>query len=168
MPMPIRLPVRALTRAAFEPFGEVIEIAGRSPETINAGHTEKWGDLATIDTLAEGGRPALHRYRSEPVRLPFTVEIMERHPLGSQGFIPLHDRPFLVVVAPAGAEPGPQAIRAFLTDGRQGVNYYRGTWHHYQLTLDQPGDYLVIDRAGPGLNLEEYRLAQPLIIERAE
>jgi ureidoglycolate lyase len=102
------------------------------------------------------------------VRLPFTVEIMERHPLGSQGFIPLHDRPFLVVVAPPGAEPGPAAIRAFLTDGRQGVNYYRGTWHHYQLTLDQTGDYLVIDRAGPGLNLEEYRLAQPLIIERAE
>jgi len=166
--VPIRLPVRALTRAAFEPFGEVIDIAGRSPETINAGHTQKWGDLASIDTLAEGGRPALHRYRSEPVRLPFTVEIMERHPLGSQSFVPLHDRPFLVVVAPAGAEPGPQTIRAFLTDGRQGVNYYRGTWHHYQLTLDQAGDYLVIDRAGPGPNLDEHRLECPLIIERAE
>jgi ureidoglycolate lyase len=149
----IRLPARPLTRAAFEPFGEIIDIAGRSPETINAGHTRKWGDLASIDTLAEGGRTALHRYRSEPVR---------------QGFVPLHGQPFLVVVAPAGAEPGPEAIRAFLTDGRQGVNYHRGTWHHYQLTLDQPGDYLVIDRAGPGLNLDEYRLAQPLIIDRAE
>lgn len=166
--MSIRLPVRALSREAFEPFGEVIDSAGQVAETINAGQTQKWADLATIDTQAGGGRTALHRYRSEPVRLPFTVEIMERHPLGSQGFIPLHGRPFLVVVAPAGAEPGPEAIRAFLTDGRQGVNYHRGTWHHYQLTLDQPGDYLVIDRAGPGLNLDEYRLAQPLIIERAD
>ena len=107
-------------------------------------------------------------FAGTPYDFPLRLAMVERHPLGSQGFVPLHDRPFLVVVAPAGAEPGPEAVRAFLTDGRQGVSYYRGTWHHYQLTLDQPGDYLVIDRAGPGLNLDEHRLAQPLVIERVE
>jgi ureidoglycolate lyase len=165
MPMPTRLPLQALTREAFEPFGEVIDIAGRSAQSINDGRALKWADLATLDTLAGGGRTALHRYRSEPIRWPFAIEKLERHPLGSQAFIPLHQRPFLVVVAPAGGEPGPETIRGFLTDGQQGVNYFRGTWHHYQLTLDQPGDYLVIDRAGPGRNLDEFRLPQPLLIE---
>jgi ureidoglycolate lyase len=160
-----RLTAQPLSREAFEAFGEVIEIAGRRAEPINEGRAQKWADLATLDTQTAGGRSALHRYRSRPVGLPFTVEDLECHPLGSQAFIPLHDRPFLVVVAPAGNPPAADSVRAFLTDGQQGVNLFRGTWHHPQLTLGEAGDYLVIDRAGPGPNLEECRLAVTLQVD---
>lgn len=162
------LTLERLTPEAFAPFGEVIGLSaamsGRRGETINYGHTERFADLARIDVAAEGGRAALHLYRSRPVSLPFAVEVMERHPLGSQAFVPLHSRPFAVIVAPAGDALRRQSIRAFLTDGRQGVNLARGVWHHYQLTLVEPSDYLVIERAGPGENCEERGIDPPLMI----
>lgn len=161
----VRLTAQPLTREAFAAFGEVIEIAGRAAESINQGRADKWADLATLDTRTAGGRAGLHRYHSRPVRLPFTIELLERHPLGSQAFIPLHERPFLVVAAPAGDPPAAESVQAFLTDGQQGVNFFRDTWHHSQLTLGEAGDYLVIDRIGPGANLEECRLAETLRID---
>ena len=90
---------------------------------------------------------------------------MERHPLGSQAFIPLHNRPFPVVVAVAGPQPGIRDIRAFLSNGRQGINLRAGSWHHYQLSLEQSSDYLVIDRAGEDVNFEEINLEEPLTLQ---
>lgn len=158
------LRLQALTPEAFAPFGDVIGIEGREAELINYGLTRKYADLATIDVGRDGGRPAVHLYRSRPVALPLRVEVMERHPLGSQAFVPLHGRPFIVIVAPAGDAPERDAIRAFLTDGTQGVNLARGVWHHYQVTLGEESDYFVIDRAGPGENFEEARIDPPLVI----
>ena len=79
---------------------------------------------------------------------------MERHPLGSQAFVPMSERPFAVVVAPPGSAPEPSDLRAFVTNGRQGVHYRPGVWHHPLLVLDQPADVLVIDRVGPGVDLD--------------
>ncbi len=153
-----------LTAEAFERFGEVISAGGHTAELINAGHTQKFTDLAGIDTTAEGGSTAVHIYRSQPLSLPLEIKVMERHPLGSQAFMPLHNRPFLVIVAPAGEVLESDDVRAFLSNGQQGINLRRGTWHHYQISLQQVSDYLVIDRMGPGANFEQRQLSPPLLI----
>jgi len=128
-----------LTREAFKPFGDVLETAGIKPELINQTRTQKFADLANI-TLANEGRAQISIYRSKAIELPFHILMMERHPFGSQAFFPLHDRPFPVVVVSPDSIPGPDTIRVFLSNGRQGVNIHPGVWHHYQLTLDKTSD----------------------------
>lgn len=148
-----------LTRAAFSPFGDVLETEGIDPDLINFGHTQKFARLAEVTTL-DNGRAELSIYRSSTVVLPFRIRLMECHPLGSQAFYPLHQRPFPVVVAKAAAPPGPEDLRVFLTNGRQGVNLHAGVWHHYQLSLGQDSDYLVIDRGGEGDNYREHHFEE--------
>ena len=159
---PERLELEPLTEEAFAPFGEVIQQQGVIPEIINYGHTQKFADLARIDTAEGGGKTTIHLYRSQAVTLPFLIERMERHPLGSQAFMPLHNQPFPVIVAPPGDNPEVQAIRGFISNGEQGINFHKGVWHHYQLSLAGICDYLVIDRAGPQNNCEEWVLDRPL------
>jgi ureidoglycolate lyase len=153
-----------LMKETFSPFGEVLETVDVVPELINFGNTRKYGDLAEV-TLAEGGRAQLSIYRSSAVELPFRIQLMERHPLGSQAFFPLHDRPFPVVVAPPDELPCATNIRVFLSNGRQGVNLHPGVWHHYQLTLGQDSDYIVFDRNGAGGNYSEHHLDEELILD---
>ena len=147
-----------LTAEAFEPFGEVIstEAAERS-FAINYGATTRFHDLACIDP--GDGRIIVSIFRSTPLPAPVIIKLLERHPLGSQAFMPLNGRPFLVVVAPPG-ELNLSEIRVFLARGDQGVNYAPGTWHHYSLALEAASDFLVIDRAGEGTNLDEVELAE--------
>ena len=149
------LSVEPLTIEAFEPFGDVIEPDNaREIRLINGGTTTRFHDLATIDVTAEGGRPLVNIFRGKPFSLPVEIAMMERHPLGSQAFVPLHDRPFLIVVAPDdGGKPGRPV--AFVARGGQGVNYAKNTWHHPLVSLDVMSDFLVIDRGGDGVNLEE-------------
>jgi ureidoglycolate lyase len=150
------LAVEPLDAAAFAPFGEVIEAASaRRAFAINAGTTERFDDLARIDTDADGGRPVLSLFRAQPRALPFAVRMLERHPLGSQAFMPLDPAiRYLVVVA-----EDPLALpRAFLASHGQGVNYRRGGWHHPLIALDRVSEFLVIDRAGPGGNCDEVEL----------
>lgn len=147
------LAVEALTASAFALFGEVVE-AGAAPESINEGTARRYADLATIEL--EGGRPRVSLYRAEARSLPLAITMLERHPLGSQLFMPLSPEPFMVVVAPAAPVPDRSAVRAFLTNGRQGVNYRRGTWHH-PLIAPRAGEFLVLDRGGPGANCDEFR-----------
>lgn len=154
-----RLTPQPLTAEAFAPFGEVIE-AGPAAEqrAINYGATTRFHDLAKVDVAEDSGTPLISIFRSTPLERPVRVKIMERHPVASQAFMPLSARPYLVVVAPPG-ELDPEAIRAFLAGPGQGVNYARGTWHHYSLALDEVSDFLVVDRGGPGDNLDEVELA---------
>lgn len=152
----IVLTVETLTRDAFAPFGDVIEAtAAAKTYAINAGTTTRFHDLATIDTAREGGRTVLSLFRAQPRELPFAVTMLERHPLGSQAFVPVSKQPYLVVVSEA-----PDAVpRAFLARDGQGVNYRAGTWHHPLLALGEISDFLVIDRGGPGSNCDEVVLA---------
>jgi len=159
-----RLKLNPLTAEAFEPFGDIIQADGVSPQSINYGHTLKYADLARIDTGESGGETTIHLYRSQAATLPFPVERMERHPLGSQAFMPLHPRPFPVIVASPGDGPDIQAVRGFITNGKQGVNIHRGVWHHHLISLKGICDYLVIDRAGPQINCDEWALDGRLII----
>ena len=145
------LAVAALARADFAPFGDVIEAAGEGIP-INEGMAHRFHDLAAIDAGTGGGRLAVSVFRARPWPRPIQVRVMERHPLGSQAFVPMSERPFAVVVAPPGPAPKPEDLRAFVTNGRQGVHYRPGVWHHPLLVLDQPADVLVIDRVGPGVD----------------
>jgi len=153
-----------LTAESFRPFGDVLETNGRIPQEINQGNTQKFADLADI-TIGEGGRVQFSIYRSDVIELPFRIDLMERHPLGSQLFYPLHQLPFPIIVAPADAYPDSSNIRAFLSNGNQGINLHPNIWHHYQLTLQQASDYIVVDRAGGGENYEEHRLQEDLFLQ---
>ena len=147
------LQLEPLTAEAFEPFGTVVELDEMDPLPINEGFTIKFGDLFPLDCHHEGGEVALHFYHSTARTLPLVLNGMERHPLGSQAFWPLHNRPFVVVVAPASRELDESAIQGFITSGRQAIQYNRGTWHHYQISLDQDSDFLVLDQEGTGKQL---------------
>ena len=86
---------------------------------------------------------------------------MERHPLGTQAFIPVNGGRFFVVVAPAG-EFDPSSIRAFVTNGRQGINYRPGTWHHGFLAAEAGDDFIILERFGPGENCDFASLESPV------
>lgn len=151
------LRVEALTQQAFAPFGEVIQTAAASTiQHINDGTAQRFHALAHVDTGSHGGTPIISIFRAQPRVLPFTVHLLERHPLGSQAFMPLSPHPYLVVVG-----SHPDAVpRAFLAQPGQGINLHRGTWHHPLLALAARSDFLVIDRAGAGDNCEEVLLPQ--------
>lgn len=153
-----RLVPEPLTAEAFRPFGDVIEASDnvrRIP--INYGATTRYHDLARIDVEDGGGHAIVSIFRGKPLTPPL-LKIFERHPLGSQSFTPLSGRSYLVAVAPSG-DFDPAAVRLFRAAPHQGVNYAKGTWHHYLLPLEAESDFLVIDRAGPGANLDEVELA---------
>ncbi|MCT9119051.1 ureidoglycolate lyase [Cupriavidus gilardii] len=158
---PDSLPLIAqpLTAAAFAPFGDVIESDGHAPIAINRGMCHRFHDLAEVDVSTNDGRPLINLFESQPYALPLALTSFERHPLGSQAFIPLGDVPFLVVVAPPGDTIAPQAVRAFVTNGRQGVNYRKGVWHHSLIVTEGVARFIVVDRGGPGNNCDELELA---------
>ena len=139
----------------FAPFGQVISLDNAHSYPINQGLTTRFHDLMDIDVSDEGGRPIVNVFRTQPLPLPHVVKIMERHPLGSQAFIPLDGEPFLVLVAPPQSKLQAEDLRLFVTDGCQGVNFYKNTWHHFQIVTDHCRDFIVIDRGGDGENLEE-------------
>jgi ureidoglycolate lyase len=142
-----------LTREAFRPFGDVIEMEGSAHYTINQGFTERFNDLAFVDVASEGGTTNVSLFLAEPRLAPVAIRLMERHPLGSQLFVPLQDRPWLVLVAADARDFA--SYRAFSATGRQGVNYARNVWHHPLLVLDAGSRFVIVDRKGPGNNLEE-------------
>jgi ureidoglycolate lyase len=151
-----RIAVEPLTSAAFAPFGDVVDTADARAISINQGFAQRWDRLAAIDVTAGGGTVNVSLFEAQPRPQPIVVALMERHPLGSQLFAPMQDRPWLVVVC---ADPrNPASFRAFRADGRQGVNYARNVWHHPLLVLDPGSRFLVVDRTGPGRNLEEFQL----------
>ncbi|MBD5804450.1 Ureidoglycolate lyase [Azoarcus sp. Aa7] len=165
MPEPLHIVAEPLTPEAFAPFGDVISARDDVRRfAINGGNTMRFHDLAQIDPGPDG-RTIASIFRGQPRALPFPVEMMERHPLGSQAFVPMSGRPYLVVVAPAGDPPTTENLRVFVARGDQGVNYARGVWHHPLLALDTVCDFVVIDRAGNGHNCDEVTLAEPVLID---
>lgn len=155
----LTISISPLTAAGFAAYGDVIETEGRDHYPINAGMAERYSDLAAVDVGAAGGRPLISLCRAQPVNLPLRLRLMERHPLSSQAFVPLSRTPFLIVVAPAGASLRSEDIRAFRSNGRQGINYRAGTWHHPLLALDEASEFLIVDRGGDGANCDEIPIA---------
>lgn len=143
-----------LNPAAFAPFGDVLDATGDF-RLINGGLCHRHHDRGNLDF--GDARAGLSIFHAAPRSLPYVVDLIERHPEGSQAFIPMTQHPFLIITA-----PDPLASpRAFLTNGAQGINLHRGTWHGVLTPLHAPGLFAVIDRIGPTPNLEEHRYAAP-------
>jgi len=150
-PRRIRLAPEPLTAEGFAPFGAVIEADHARSYLINGGRTRRYNALAAADCGADGD-VVLSIFRGTPWPAPVRIAMLERHPLGSQAFVPMERLPWLAVVA---ERPEPEACRAFLVRGDQGLQIGRGVWHHPLLALAPAQDFLVVDRRGPGENLEE-------------
>ncbi|MEM7302369.1 MAG: ureidoglycolate lyase [Pseudomonadota bacterium] len=158
--MPITIKAEPLTREAFATFGDLIDQSGEEPIIINNGTTQRFHRLATTETAGEDAQAIINIFKGQPFVPPVNITMFERHPLGSQAFVPLSGQPFLVVVADNGEQDTPEEFRVFLAQPNQGVNYARNVWHHPLISLEEECDFLVVDREGAGTNLEEYFLPQ--------
>lgn len=162
-PMARTIQAQPLTAEAFAPFGTVIEAVGDPSFMINAGRCGRYHDLARPQVLGGGGTVAISIGRSDAVTLPMPVDLLERHPLGSQAFVPMGQAQMVVVVAPD-ADGAPGQPVAFVSRAGQGVQYHAGTWHGVLAPLENAADFLIIDRVGDGSNLDEVHLEEPFTV----
>ena len=159
----VSLEVQKLTHEAFKPFGDVIDAEGDFIE-INQGTCQRFHDLASIDVTENSGRPLFNIFRATPRLRPIAIKIIERHPLSSQAFFPLDNKPYFVLVAPAAEEVDINSLSVFIANGRQGVNYHRGIWHHPLMAIDEVTDFIVIDRGGEGENCDEFYFPEDITV----
>lgn len=163
---------KPLTSEAFSAFGDVIEASADANNfAINDGFTRRYHDLAKVDVNDADadnnkGHAIISIFRSTPLAQPIAIKMMERHPHGSQAFIPMGQNPYLVVVAPSG-EFEVNSIEIFIANANQGVNYHKGTWHHFCLALGSESDFLVVDRGGAGDNCDVLELDGSLVIAQS-
>ncbi len=157
----MKIIIEPMTADAFAPFGDLLEAKGTPDRIINQGLCGRFHDRARMDF--SDGRAGISIFHAEKRDLPLKLDLVERHPDGSQAFVPMSHQPFLVVVA-EDQNGTPQNIRAFLTEAGQAINIHRGVWHGVLTPLYDPGLFAVIDRIGEGPNLEEYWLPDEVII----
>jgi ureidoglycolate lyase len=157
----MKIIIEPMTADAFAPFGDLLEAKGMPDKMINQGLCGRFHDRARMDF--SDGRAGISIFHAEKRDLPLKLDLVERHPDGSQAFVPMSHQPFLVVVA-EDQNGTPQNIRAFLTEAGQAINIHRGVWHGVLTPLYDPGLFAVIDRIGEGPNLEEYWLPDEVII----
>ena len=157
----MKIIIEPMTPDAFAPFGDLLEAKGTPDKIINQGLCGRFHDRARMDF--SDGRAGIGIFHAEKRDLPLKLDLVERHPDGSQAFVPMSHQPFLVVVA-EDQNGTPQNIRAFLTEAGQAINIHRGVWHGVLTPLYDPGLFAVIDRIGEGPNLEEYWLPDEVII----
>ncbi|MDT1060344.1 ureidoglycolate lyase [Paracoccus sp. CPCC 101403] len=156
-----RIKLTPISAEAFAPYGELLTPRAAPSRMINAGRCERHHALAQVQR--GGGEAIISIFRSEAVSLPYACTLLERHPLGSQAFMPLGVEPWMSIVAPdEGGRPG--APLAFLVPAGMGVNLRAGVWHGVLTPLDHAADFLVVDREGEGVNLEEVTIA-PVTVE---
>jgi ureidoglycolate lyase len=163
----ITLKPQPLTRERFAAYGDVIESTELDRAAMNAARFERFDDQCTVD-MAGAGRVAVSIARCRvATSLPYRVDMVERHPLGSQAFVPLSPARMIVVVAPPEESVEADDLRAFVTNGRQGINYHRGTWHMPLIAFEPGQEFLIIDRAGGEPNCDEHMLDEPVMLEEA-
>lgn len=151
-----------LTAGAFAPFGDVLDAAGPPDKVINQGNCGRFHDRARLD-FGPDGRAGVSIFQANPRALPYHFDMVERHPDGSQAFLPMSQDPYLVIVAPdTGDAPGTPL--AFLAGPGQGVNFLRNTWHGVLTPLSAPGLFAVVDRIGATPNLEEFWYSTPYVV----
>ena len=157
------IPVEPLSAEAFASFGAVIEADQARSYLINEGRTRRFHALAAPE-VGPDGRAVLSIFRGTAWPRPILIRMLERHPLGTQTFVPMERHPWLAVVA---ERPEPKACRAFLCRGDQGLHLARDVWHHPLLPLQPTHDFLVIDREGPGKNIDEHWFgeAEQILVE---
>lgn len=146
----------------FSPFGDLIELGRVEPVEINDGRCLRYTDLAEIDIL--DGEPGISLFHADIRKSPYMLTLLERHPLGSQAFLPLQGGSYLAIVA-EDDNGTPVKLKAFLVAGDQGINIHRNVWHGVLTPLSGNGLFAVVDRIGNGSNLEEHRFDEPIKIQ---
>lgn len=162
----MHLTPKPLTPEAFSPYGEVVDIQSAKKEfSMNYGLATRYFDMAEIDVEDEGGKTCISLVNSNAIVFPFSVEKMEYHPLGSQLFYPLCGSPFLILVSTPAETLDTNKLELFISDGKQGVNYHKGVWHHYLMPLNDDSGFIVVDRNGNDDNCIESELDDEVIIQ---
>ncbi len=156
-----RIVIEPISVDAFSTYGDLIQFEGEPDKIINQGQCERYHDRALMDFT--DGRAGISLFNANPRSLPYQLDMVERHPEGSQAFVPMTYQPFLVVVADD-ADGKPSQPRAFMTKPGQVINYHKGTWHGVLTHLHGPGLFAVVDRIGDGSNLEEYWFETPYLV----
>ncbi len=152
-----------ITSERFAPYGDVIQASAESKAVMNDARFERFSRLADVD--AEGGHPSISIARCKmPTVLPYRFDLVERHPLGTQAFIPMSHFSFFVVVAPAAESVEPEDLRAFVTNGKQGVNYHKGVWHMPMIALEDGQEFLIVDRGVGDENCDEHYFGDPVTL----
>ena len=141
-----------ITKENFSKFGEVITTENIKPLEINNGYAKRFDEIAKIDTSSQEGETTISIFSALKRSFPMKIDMMEKHPLGSQAFIPMKETIFLTFVAPQGEKPNIEKIESFIVPKGKGVNYKAGVWH-FPLISTEDMDFLVVDRKGPGDNL---------------
>ena len=161
-----KVKIKTLNAAAFAPFGEVIESAGAEYHLINDGRFERYHALSKVDLNASDDTyPIISLFKcARATSLPYTLKLMEKHPVGSQAFMPLNNIPFVIAVAKSDAAMKRQEIYAFKSNGNQGINLSRGIWHMPLIAPGEGLEFLVVDREGPGTNCIEMPVDPPVQI----
>ncbi len=142
----IKLVPEKLTEENFADFGEVVSIQSKESKTINNGFADKYADIASLDTKEDQGQTSVHIFVAKSRQFPLHISMLEKHPFFSQTFIPRHSSPFILVVAPPSEKPSIEKLKAFITDGEQGINYSRGVWHFPLISINNNSQFIVIDR----------------------
>jgi ureidoglycolate lyase len=146
------LNIQPLTRTAFAAYGDVIESDERESFFINNDMAERFHALAKVEAAGKDAGVIISLVKSNKYDMPRKLDHVEHHPLGSQAFVPLDETPFIIVVGEAGDLPRAEGFQGFVTNGKQGINYHPGTWHHVLLTPYAAMTFLCIDRSGSGNN----------------
>jgi ureidoglycolate lyase len=153
--------IRPLTKEDFAPFGDLLDLSGEPDKIINQGNCGRYHNRAGLDFI--DGAAGISLFDAKPRALPYELEMMERHPLGSQAFIPMNYAPFLIIAAlDNGGTPG--LPMAFLSTSGQAINFHRNVWHGVLTPLNGPGLFAVVDRIGEGANLEEVFFDTPYLV----
>ena len=150
--MKITINPRPITKENFSKFGDMITTANIKPIEINEGYAKRFDGIANLNTSKDNGEATISIFSALKRSFPMKIDMMEKHPLGSQAFIPMKQTTFLVLVAPEGNKPDLNKIEAFVIPPEIGVNYNPGTWH-FPLIATENMNFLVVDRKGSGDNL---------------
>ena len=152
-----------ITKANFAKYGDLISTNDINPIDINAGYAKRFDDLAELNTLQDGGKTVVSIFSALKRTFPMRIDMMEKHPLGSQAFIPMKETTFLSFVAPQGDFPEISKIQSFIIPPKTGINYKPGIWH-FPLISTEDTNFIVIDRKGSGENLIIHKFTKDKII----
>ena len=152
-----------VNKSIFAEFGDLISTDNIKPMDINAGYAKRFDNLADLNTSKDGGKTILSIFFASKRTFPMTINMMEKHPLGSQAFIPMKETTFLCFVSPPGVSPKINKIQSFIIPPKMGINYKPGVWH-FPLISTEDTNFLVIDRKGEGENLIIHKFEKEKII----
>ena len=161
--MKITIKPKKISRKNFKKFGDLISTKKNRPININNGYAKRFNNLCKINTSLKKGNTIMSIFSAKKRKFPMKIDMMEKHPLGSQAFIPMKETTFIVFVAPRGKKPDVNKIKSFIVPKQTGINYKTGIWH-FPLISNKNMNFLVIDRKGKGNNLIIHKFKREKIL----